>query len=263
MKKFITIFLIAVILSTSMYGCADFFKENLPASETPFNNGDPTADISQNTTIDETTFEPTFDPTAEPTYEPTVEFTFEPTPDPTLDPTPAPTLKPSTQKPTPKPSTPKPTKKPTTPKPTPKPTSSLPGNASLKKGMTADEYAKAYAKAEIIANKYKNDNMFDQLAGIISDLFDIQLADGYSADAPHYSDVYGVFILNKASCAGYTRAAGLCLTILGIPYEHVNESQWTHQWCRVYVPSEKEYWVVDAQGGMLGPESSPYEYIMW
>lgn len=57
----------------------------------------------------------------------------------------------------------------------------------------------------------------------------------YSMSADHYNDPYGYFILGSASCAGCTRATGLCLNILGIPYEHVNENQYSHQWCRVNV----------------------------
>ena len=45
----------------------------------------------------------------------------------------------------------------------------------------------------------------------------------YSMETPHYSDVYGFFVDKTASCAGATRATGLCLNQLGIPYEHVNE----------------------------------------
>ena len=56
----------------------------------------------------------------------------------------------------------------------------------------------------------------------------------YSTDVPHYNDAYGYLVLHVASCAGCTRTTGLCLNMLGIPYEHVNENQWSHQWCRAH-----------------------------
>lgn len=51
----------------------------------------------------------------------------------------------------------------------------------------------------------------------------------YSTDEPHYNDPYGYFVSGVASCAGCARATGLCLDMLGIPYEHMNENQWSHQ----------------------------------
>ena len=80
----------------------------------------------------------------------------------------------------------------------------------------------------------------------------------YSMSAPHYNDPYGYFILHTASCAGCTRATGLCLNILGIPYEHVNENQYSHQWCRVNVNGT--YWICDAYGLYCGPEPAPYTH---
>ena len=80
----------------------------------------------------------------------------------------------------------------------------------------------------------------------------------YSTDVPHYNDPYGYFVVGVASCAGCTRATGLCLNILGISYEHVNENQWGHQWCRVNVNGT--YWICDAYGLYCGPEPAPYTH---
>ena len=63
-------------------------------------------------------------------------------------------------------------------------------------------------------------------------------------------------ILGTASCAGCARATGLCLNILGMPYEHVNENQYSHQWCRVNI--DGTYWICDAYGLYCGPEPAPY-----
>lgn len=46
----------------------------------------------------------------------------------------------------------------------------------------------------------------------------------YTTDEPHYNDPYGYFVTGVASCAGCTRATGLCLDMLVIPFEHVNEN---------------------------------------
>lgn len=46
--------------------------------------------------------------------------------------------------------------------------------------------------------------------------------------------------------------------MLGIPYEHVNENQYSHQWCRV--PVGDTYWICDAYGLYSGPEPAPYQH---
>ena len=74
----------------------------------------------------------------------------------------------------------------------------------------------------------------------------------------HYNDPYGYFVLGSASCAGCTRATGLCLNVLGISYEHVNENQYSHQWCRV--PVGDTYWICDAYGLYCGPEPAPCQH---
>ncbi len=54
------------------------------------------------------------------------------------------------------------------------------------------------------------------------------------------------------SCAGCARTTGMCLNILGIKFEHVNENQYMHQWARVKVG--KEYWICDPFGLYAGKE---------
>ena len=81
----------------------------------------------------------------------------------------------------------------------------------------------------------------------------------YSMEANHYNDPYGYFVLRTASCAGCARATALCLDILGIPYEHVNENQYSHQWCRVPM-EDGSYWICDAFGLYCGPEPEPYQH---
>jgi len=95
--------------------------------------------------------------------------------------------------------------------------------------------------------------------GIYTDLRQISVGElQYSMDSTRYSDVYGLFVSKSASCAGATRAIGLCLNQLGIPYTHVNEGVYSHQWCRVDVNGT--YWIFDAYGMYVGPEPTPNQH---
>lgn len=139
------------------------------------------------------------------------------------------------------------------------PVDQLANLSSLKKKMTQQELEAAYAVAAEIVGKYAGMSREEQLKGIFAELrylTDTELT--YSTSEAHYNDPYGFFVLHVASCAGATRAVGLCLNILGIPYEHVNENQWSHQWCRVEV--DGTYWICDAYGYYVGPEPGPYEH---
>lgn len=130
---------------------------------------------------------------------------------------------------------------------------------SLKKKQTDAEFAQAYTVAAQIVTPLVGLPKEEQLMGIavtLRYLFDSGMM--YSMSTPHYNDPYGYFILGSASCAGCTRATGLCLNILGIPYEHVNENQYSHQWCRVNI--DGTYWICDAYGLYCGPEPAPYTH---
>lgn len=130
----------------------------------------------------------------------------------------------------------------------------------LKKGMTDEEFAQAYAEALKIAQKYAGMSREEQLKGIFRDIRSItDTKIRYTTSEKHYNDVYGFFILNIASCAGATRAVGLCLNILNIPFEHVNENKWLHQWCRVRMENGA-YWICDPFGLCNGYETIPYEH---
>jgi len=145
------------------------------------------------------------------------------------------------------------------PKLNPVPIHKLANYQSLSKGMSAAEFQQAYNEALKIVEDLNGYNKQSQLLNIavrLRTLFDSGIE--YSMTAPHYADAYGYFISKKASCAGCTRATGLCLNILGYPYEHVNEGAWSHQWCRVRVGSE--YWICDAFGLCCGPEPAPYRH---
>ena len=132
--------------------------------------------------------------------------------------------------------------------------------ASLKKSCTDAEFQAAYDAALEVVTSLADQSAREQLRGIATELrrmFESGMT--YSTTAPHYNDPYGYFVLDVASCAGCTRATGLCLNILGISYEHVNENQWGHQWCRVKM-DDGSYWICDAYGLYCGPEPAPYEH---
>ena len=125
---------------------------------------------------------------------------------------------------------------------------------SLKRKCTDEEFAQAYQEALKVVTPLALMSREDQLYGIASALRAV-VDDGsmaYSMEANHYNDPYGYFVLRTASCAGCARATALFLDILGIPYEHVNENQYSHQWCRVPM-EDGSYWICDAFGLYCGP----------
>lgn len=131
---------------------------------------------------------------------------------------------------------------------------------SLKKACTDEEFRSAYDVAASVVAPLIDMSREDQLYRIAADIR-YRVDSGqvyYSTDEPHYNDPYGYFVSGVASCAGCARATGLCLDMLGIPYEHVNENQWSHQWCRVDMGGS--YWICDAYGLYVGQEPAPYEH---
>ena len=142
---------------------------------------------------------------------------------------------------------------------TPVPMEKLANRKSLQKKATDEQLAQAYDVALEIVTPLAGLSRTEQLQGIASavrERFDSGME--YSMSSSNYNDPYGYFILGSASCAGCTRATGLCLNILGIPYEHVNEGEYSHQWCRVNV--DGVYWICDAYGLYCGPEPAPYAH---
>lgn len=138
------------------------------------------------------------------------------------------------------------------------PINQLANRTSLKKKCTNAEFQAAYNVAATIVTPLLGKTRAEQLEGIQSSLramFDNGQV-MYSTSALHYNDPYGYFCVGVSSCAGCARATGLCLNMLGIPYEHVNENQWSHQWCRVNV--DGSYWICDPYGLYVGPEPAPY-----
>lgn len=122
-----------------------------------------------------------------------------------------------------------------------------------RKYMTTAQFKKAYKKAVKLVSPAGNLSKTEKLQYVTSTLrefFDKNMT--YEAKKAHYNDPYGYLCLKRASCAGAARTTRLCLNILGIKAEHVNENKWTHQWCRVKV--DKSYWIADPYGLYCGKE---------
>lgn len=130
---------------------------------------------------------------------------------------------------------------------------------SLKQKMTDAQFKQAYDEAVKLVKPYADLNREEQVCAIALAMRErYENGMSYSMETAHYNDPYGFFVEGAASCAGCTRATGLCLNILGIPYEHVNENQYSHQWCRVKVG--QIYYICDAYGLYCGPEQTPYKH---
>lgn len=129
---------------------------------------------------------------------------------------------------------------------------------SLKKKMTDAEFQMAYNEALKIVQPLIGISKEEQAVGITLALRSMvdsgQVA--YSTSYPHYNDAYGYLVNHVASCAGSTRTTGLCLNMLGIPYEHVHENQWCHQWCRADLDGTT--WVVDPYAYTCSAEAYAY-----
>ena len=130
---------------------------------------------------------------------------------------------------------------------------------SLKKKQTDAEFQQAYDIALQIVLPLSGLPLEQQIIGIAQKLRVHYDAGGkYSMSEPHYNDPYGFFVRTIASCAGCTRATGLCLNILGIHYQHINENKWKHQWCRINVNGK--YWICDAFAYYAGEEYEPCKH---
>lgn len=57
----------------------------------------------------------------------------------------------------------------------------------------------------------------------------------YTMSGKDYRTAYGVFVKGEYSCAGSTRALGLVLTCMGYEWRHINENQYSHQWCELTI----------------------------
>jgi len=130
---------------------------------------------------------------------------------------------------------------------------------SLKSRLTDSEFQEAYDIALKLVRPLSGLPREKQIIGVaqvLRKIFDKNVQ--YSTSIKHYNNPYGYLVTGVASCAGSTRTAGLCLNILGIQYEHINENKRKHQWCRIKL--DGAYWICDPIGLYAGPEPGPYKH---
>lgn len=72
----------------------------------------------------------------------------------------------------------------------------------------------------------------------------------YTMEGADYRTPFGVFVKGEYSCAGATRALGLVLDCMGYQWTHVNENQYGHQWCSLYMDGQLGF--ADGQIGLAG-----------
>ncbi len=82
----------------------------------------------------------------------------------------------------------------------------------------------------------------------------------YTDKDPDYATPYGVFVKGVYTCAGSTRALGMILDYLGFDWKHINENQYTHQWCELTIDGKKVY--ADGQANLVGYGNHPALYTL-
>ena len=131
------------------------------------------------------------------------------------------------------------------------------------KGLSAEQIAQADAVAQrvaayVLSNKnLKSDlDKVDVAAWVI--YYNYIMQEEYGVDEnKYYRSPYGVFVSGNNTCAGGTRALGRVLDYLGYDWEHVNENQWSHQWCRLVMDGQVGYG--DCMGFGCGYGTHPKE----
>ncbi len=78
----------------------------------------------------------------------------------------------------------------------------------------------------------------------------------YTTEDPDYQTAYGVLCKGVYTCAGSTRALGLVLECMGYSWSHVNENQWSHQWCSVVMDGQQGW--ADGMGGIADYGECPF-----
>lgn len=116
------------------------------------------------------------------------------------------------------------------------PISEQPSNSKAEKREQAKVIAQEIANAILSDSELQTDIEKVGAAAYIVSLYCQQAM--YTTEGENYSEAYGVFISGEFSCAGATRALGMVLSCMGYEWEHVNENQWTHQWCRLAIDGQ-------------------------
>lgn len=113
-----------------------------------------------------------------------------------------------------------------------------------------DKYQMALEVAQEIVASLPAGSDYDRIAAAAKIVGEYSQSCTYTSDGDDYYTSYGVFVKGEYTCAGSTRAMGMVLECMGYEWEHVNENEWAHQWCRFRVDG-KQMWA-DGQIGMVG-----------
>lgn len=143
------------------------------------------------------------------------------------------------------------------PEPTPEPT---PEPAVVANPTTAEEKAAAaLVVAKEIAEVSKTDDTLHTLENAAYIVSAFYYSGVHVESGSDYSTAYGVFVKGESSCAGATRGLGMVLECMGYDWTHVNENQWSHQWCEVTIDGTTYY--ADGQVGIVGVAPHPFEFM--
>ena len=67
------------------------------------------------------------------------------------------------------------------------------------------------------------------------------------------NEAYAALIMKIAACSGFCKAVTLMCEAAGVPSQHINANQWTHQWNKVQI-DDGSWVILDAQAGYVGAE---------
>lgn len=109
--------------------------------------------------------------------------------------------------------------------------------------ISAEQAAQADAIAKSIANKIMNNSNYNtdlqKVSAATQMVARYAMKGKYGADSQkYYRTPYGVFVSGNFTCAGTTRALGRVLYFMGFKWQHINENEWKHQWCVLYMDGQ-------------------------
>lgn len=71
------------------------------------------------------------------------------------------------------------------------------------------------------------------------------------------NEAYAALVMKIAACSGFCKAVTLMCEAAGVPCQHINANQWTHQWNKVQI-DDGSWVVLDSQIGWVGGDKHPY-----
>ncbi|MBR0091682.1 MAG: hypothetical protein IJP92_08285 [Lachnospiraceae bacterium] len=133
------------------------------------------------------------------------------------------------------------------------PLSELKQMRTFSRYLNDTEFEMVYAVAKPVVEQWVGLSRREQVQAVATYVSNVPYT--YSMRVYHFTDPYGLLINGYASCAGHTKTVGFLLAMLGIPYEHINEGKYQHQWARVQV--DGIWYCVDGMIGMMMAEPAP------